>query len=344
MQKYNVIAIDLAKNVFQVCKLSPQGKVIYNREISRTKLKELLIKEKLSLVAMESCSSAHYWARYAKTAGHQVKVINARAVKGFQTKQKTDKNDALAIATAASLEHIYSIRVQSVDEQAMQSMERARNLALTHQIAQSNHIRGLLSEFGIILPQGLTSLREGIPFVLEDAQNGLPDRFRAVLLRLWEHLLVQIDHLDDLTKQLEIAIKDNDVCQKLMKLEGVGPLGALGLALRLGKGENFSSGRSASASIGLTPKQHSSGGKERIGHISKKSADMRLRSTLFQGALSVVSLVVNRPARTNKEQWLKALIERRGKKVAAIALANKTVRTAYAILKNDSVYRLEKLA
>lgn len=254
------------------------------------------------------------------------------------------KKAALAIATAASLEHIYSIRVQSVDEQAMQSMERARNLALTHQIAQSNHIRGLLSEFGIILPQGLTSLREGIPFVLEDAQNGLPDRFRAVLLRLWEHLLVQIDHLDDLTKQLEIAIKDNDVCQKLMKLEGVGPLGALGLALRLGKGENFSSGRSASASIGLTPKQHSSGGKERIGHISKKSADMRLRSTLFQGALSVVSLVVNRPARTNKEQWLKALVERRGKKVAAIALANKTVRTAYALLKNDSVYQLEKLA
>lgn len=117
---------------------------------------------------------AHYWARYAKAAGHQVKVINARAVKGFQTKQKTDKNDALAIATAASLEHIHSVRVQSVDEQAM---ERARNLALTHQIAQSNHIRGLLSEFGIILPQGLTSLREGIPFVLEDAENGLPDRF-----------------------------------------------------------------------------------------------------------------------------------------------------------------------
>lgn len=100
MQKYNVIAIDLAKNVFQACKLGSQGKVIYNREISRSKLKELLIKEKVSLVAMESCSSAHYWARYAKAAGHQVKVINARTVKGFQTKQKTDKNDA--IATAAS--------------------------------------------------------------------------------------------------------------------------------------------------------------------------------------------------------------------------------------------------
>lgn len=251
-------------------------------------------------------------------------------------KQKTDKNDALAIDTAASLEHIHSVRVQSVDDQAMQGMERGRNLALTHQIAQSNHIRGLLPELGGILPRGLTSLREGIPFVLEDAENGLPDQFRAVLLRLWEHLLIQIEHLDDLTKQLEMEIKDNDVCQKLIKLEGIGPIGTLGLALRLGKGENFSNGRSASASIGLTPKQHSSGGKERIGHISKKSADMRLRSTLFQGALSVISMVVNRSARTNKEQWLKALIERRGKKVTAIALANKTVRTAYALLKNDS--------
>lgn len=344
MQKYNVIAIDLAKNVFQVCKLSLHGKVLYNREMSRSKLKELLMKEKLSLVAMESCSSAHYWARYAKAIGHQVKVINARAVKGFQTKQKTDKNDALAIATAASLEHIHSVRIQSVDEQAMQSMDRARNLALSHQIAQSNQIRGLLSEFGIILPQGLASLREGIPIVLENAENGLPDRFRAVLLCLWQNLLVQIDHVNDLTKQLEQAIKSNDICQQLMKLEGVGPIGALGLALRLGKGENFSSGRNASACIGLTPQQHSSGGKERIGHISTRGGDKRLRSTLFQGALSVISLVVNRPAKSNKEQWLKSLIDRRGKKVAAIALANKTVRTAYAILKNDTVYQLEKIA
>ncbi|EJE4203781.1 hypothetical protein ACEWAO_14680 [Vibrio parahaemolyticus] len=145
-----------------------------------------------------------------------------------------------------------------MDDQAMQGMERGRNLALTHQIAQSNHIRGLLPELGGILPRGLTSLREGIPFVLEDAENGLPDQFRAVLLRLWEHLLIQIEHLDDLAKQIEMAIEDNDVCQKLIKFEGIGPIETLGLALRLGKGENFSSGRCASASIGLTPKQQHS--------------------------------------------------------------------------------------
>ncbi|WP_279388524.1 IS110 family transposase [Vibrio crassostreae] len=240
--------------------------------------------------------------------------------------------------------HIHSVRIQSVDEQAMQSMERARNLALTNQIAQSNQIRGLLLEFGIIIPQRLTALRKEIPFVLEDAENGLPYSLRTALLSLWEHLIAQIGHTDDLTKQLEKTVKNNPFCQKLMKLEGVGPIGALGLALRLGKGENFANGRNASASIGLTPKQYSSGGKERIGHISKRCADKRLRSTLIQGALAVIAQVVNRPPRTNKEQWLLALIERRGKKVAAIALANKTVRTAYAILKNDLVYQPGKLA
>ncbi|WP_133149682.1 transposase, partial [Enterovibrio norvegicus] len=116
------------------------------------------------------------------------------------------------------------------------------------------------------------------------AENGLPDSFRAVLHRLWAQLNVQIEHVDMLTKQLELSVNTDPVCQQLMKLEGVGPLGALGLALRLGKGENFTNGREASANIGLTPKQHSSGGKERIGHISKRNADKRLRSILFQGA------------------------------------------------------------
>ena len=341
MEKDNIIAIDLAKSVFQVCKVSPRGKIIYNREVSRKRLKELLVKETKSLVAMEACATAHYWARYAERAGHQVKVIDARIVMGFQTKQKTDKNDAIAIATAAPLEHIQSVRIQSVEEQAMQSTERARSLALTHVVAQSNQIRGLLLEFGIVIPQGINSLRRNLPMILEDAENDLPDSFRQIVMSLWEHLEVQIEHADAITSSLKGTIESNQVCQKLMKLEGVGPIGALGLSLRLGKGEHYSNGRNAAASIGLTPKQHSSGGKEHIGHISKQCADKRLRATLYQGALSVVSLVVNRPPKTHKEQWLKALIARRGKKVAAIALANKTVRTAFAILKSDSEYEPE---
>ena len=220
----------------------------------------------------------------------------------------------------------------------------ARHLAQTHQIAQSNQIRGLLAEFGIIVPPSLSQLRKHIPFILEEAENGLPSAFRETLNYLWQHLLLQIEHIDTLEQQLEKAVKHDTTCQKLMKLEGVGPIGALGLAVRLGQGENFTNGREASANIGLTPKQHSSGGKERIGHISKRNADKRLRSTLFQGALSVITQVIKRPARTNKERWLQALVERRGKKIAAVALANKTVRTAYAILKNDTEYQPVLLA
>lgn len=344
MKDTNILAIDLAKNVFQVCKRDPKGKVIFNRELSRAKLKELLAKQPRSVVAMEACGSAQYWARFALDHGHEVKIISARSVKPFQTKQKTDRNDALAIAIAASQEHIHGARIQSTEEQALQSLERARHLAQTHQIAQSNQIRGLLAEFGIIVPPSLSQLRKHIPFILEDAENGLPSAFRETLNYLWQHLLLQIEHIDTLEQQLEKAVKHDTTCQKLMKLEGVGPIGALGLAVRLGQGENFTNGREASADIGLTPKQHSSGGKERIGHISKRNADKRLRSTLFQGALSVITQVIKRPARTNKERWLQALVERRGKKIAAVALANKTVRTAYAILKNDTEYQPVLLA
>ncbi|WP_340642384.1 IS110 family transposase [Photobacterium damselae] len=165
----NILAIDLAKNVFQVCKRTAQGQIIFNREVSRNKLKELLIKESVSLVSMEACSSSHYWARYAANQGHHVKVISARIVK-----QKTDSNDALAIATAAAQEHIHRTRISTPDKQALQSLERVRNLAIAQQTAQSNQIRGLLAEFGIIIPQGLTHLRRHIPLVIEDAENNLP--------------------------------------------------------------------------------------------------------------------------------------------------------------------------
>lgn len=344
MRDNNILAIDLAKNCFQLCKLSSQGKVIYNRELSRQKLKECLAKEKTALVTMEACGGAHYWARLAVSLGHQVKVLNARVVKGFQTKQKTDKNDALAIGIAAMQAHIHSVKVLTLDEQSLQAQSRSRELALSQQIAQSNHIRGLLNEFGIVMPQGCAALKQHIPLILEDAENGLSEMFRAHLQRLWLALVAQYEYVKTLTDALEQHVKADGVCQKLMKLEGVGPQGALGLALRLGRGEHFASGRDASACIGLTPKQHSSGGKERIGHISKRSADKRLRSLLFQGALAVISHVVKRVAKTNKELWLQALVARRGTKIAAIALANKTVRTAYALLKSDSTYEAKLVA
>ncbi|WP_017818206.1 MULTISPECIES: IS110 family transposase [Vibrio] len=315
MSKPNLIAIDLAKNVFQFCHMSPAGKVLTNKEVSRAKLKELLFTSPPSLVAMEACSGAHYWARLAQSVGHTVKVINPKIIKGFQFKQKTDKNDALAIATAASLAHIHSSKVLTINEQTLQSMDRVRSLAIEQQRSSSNQIRALLFEFGITVPQGSSALRKQIPLILEDAENGLPTEFRQLLHSLWEQLQNQMAFVQDITIKLENTVKSNPICNKLMQLEGVGPICSLALYIRLGNGEAFKKSKDASACVGLTPRQHSSGGKERIGGISKTNADKRLRSILFQGALSVINHITKRSPRTYKEQWLKALIERRGKKL-----------------------------
>ena len=335
------LAIDLAKNSFQVCYMRKNGEVTSNKAISRRSLIRLLTgKQNFALIAMEACGGAHYWARLARRNGHQVKIIQPRAVKGLQLKQKTDKNDAYAIAIAAQLPHIYSCNIMSEDEQGLQCLDRARALQLAQRTALSNQMRAfLLNEFGIILPKGVGPLIKRIPDILEDAENGLPACLRQILKSQADILGIYTEQIEAYDELVVAYTKQNKVCQKLSKLEGVGPIVALGLMVRLGDGKEFAQSRDASACIGLTPKQHSTGGKERIGHISKNCADKRLRSLLYQGAMSIVYKITLRPPRTEKERWLKAMVERRGKKIATIALANKTVRTAVALIKNDEDYQ-----
>ena len=344
MNQNITIAIDLAKNSFQICKVNKNGKMEYNKAINRRALIELLGKHEAALIAMEACGVAHYWARLAKRHGHQVKIIQARAVKGLQLKQKTDKNDAYAIAIAAQLPHINPCSVMSEEEQGLQSLERVRTLQIEQRTALVNQIRGLLAEFGIVVSKGIHHLTKSLPDILEDGENGLPTNYRQALhaqSTLLTHYTEQIECYD---KLIAAHTRNHPTCQKLSKLEGVGPLVALGLMVRLGNAQEFKIGRDASACIGLTPKQHSTGGKERIGHISKNCADRRLRSLLYQGAMSMVHKVTQREPKTQKEKWLKALIERRGKKIAAVALANKTVRTAVALIKNNSEYQPQPIA
>lgn len=340
MEDNLLLAIDLAKNSFQVCYMRNNGEVLLNKAISRNSLIKLLTgKKRFSLVAMEACGGAHYWARLAKGNGHEVKIIQPRSVKGLQLKQKTDKNDAYAVGVAALLPHIFSCNLMSEDEQGLQCLDRARALQLAQRTALSNQMRGFLNEYGIVLPKGIAPLVKRIPEILEDAENGLPDSLRQVLASQADILAIQTEQIEYYDCLIAEHIKQNKICQKLSKLEGVGPIVALGLMIRLGDGKEFTHSRDASACIGLTPKQHSTGGKERIGHISKSCADKRLRSLLYQGAMSIVYKVTLRAPTTEKERWLKSIVERRGKKIAAIAMANKTVRTAVALIKSDSDYQ-----
>lgn len=342
--KFNVIAIDLAKNVFQVCKTDRNGKVIYNKAMSRHQLKQLLCNEPVSLVAMEACGGTHYWARYAKQQGHQVKSMSARRVQAFRQGQKTDANDAQAIAIAAMQPQVKACRLLTTDNQCEQGIVRIRDLLVGQKVAAAKQIRDLLLELGLPIAKGDAALMKTVPDILEDADNGITGDFRAALNEQLAYLRELLSRLAIMEKRLTSQVSSDRVCQRLQQLEGIGPVNSMGLKIALHDVGHFRNGREASACIGVTPVQHSSGGKARIGSISKISGHKGLRSSLYQGAMAVIRHLEKRQARTIKEQWLKQVMARRGKKVAAIALANKNVRTAYAILKNNSDYQPVMLA
>ncbi len=343
MYNHTVIGIDLAKNSFHVCVVDKHGKVVTDRAFTKSKLEVWLAQQLPALVAMEACGSAHYWARKMLAMGHTPMLLTTKAVSPYRQGQKTDKNDALAIAITACQPRIKTVSVKSVEQQGFQAIERMREHWLDHITATSNLIRGLLYEFGISFPKGFAALKRAIPELLEDAENGLPGAFRLQLAELYRAFVRHQNELSKVNKSLDALIRQQSDCQRLLELEGVGPVNALGIFLALGdKGESFKNGREASACIGVTPKQYSTGGVVTLGHIGKRSGNKRLRSTLIQGALSVVVSVDKRASSNTKEAWLKSLIERRGKLRAAVALANKTIRTAWAMLHYNTAYQTPK--
>ena len=344
MRQLNVLAIDLAKNTFQLCKTTPGGSVISNKKVSRSQLATLLVNEPEALVAMEACGGSHYWARYAKAQGHQVKVMPAQKVKAFLQGHKTDPNDAAAIAIAATQPMVKPCRLLTLEDQCQQSIVRIRDLLVKQKTASAKQLRDMLLELGHPIAKGDAALMKAIPEILEDGGNQLPGDFRAVLDEQRQHLKTLLARIAEVEQRLKRQINDDEVCQRLQALEGVGPVNAMSLKITLSDTEQFNNGRQAAACIGATPVQHSSGGKERLGSISKKSGHKTLRSTLYEGAMAVIRQLDKREPRTVKEQWLTHLIARRGKKVAAIALVNKTIRTAYAMLKNGTEYQPVRLA
>lgn len=342
MTNRNVIAIDLAKNVFQVCRVSSSGKTLSNKPLTRSRLKELLINSKPSIVAFEACGSAHYWGRFAESCGHIARMLPPKAVKAFRQGHKTDQTDAQAIALATQHEAIRSCTLMNVEQQSLQSFESSRRYISKQCRALANHIRALAYEYGLTIPKGNSSFFKTIPLILEDAENGFPHTLRALLYSLCEQLKVQQALLKTIEKQKAQQVNTLEPCQRLIALEGVGPVGSAMLYSCLGKGEMFKNGREASTYVGVTPKQHSSGGKTVMVGIDKKGGNKELRAVLYQGALSVISRLPAEPT-TVKQRWLIQLVQRVGVKRACIALANKTVRTAWALLSSGENYRVQPL-
>ena len=286
-------------------------------------------------IGMEACASAHHWARELQKRGYWVKLIAAQFVKPYVKSNKNDAVDAEAICEAMSRPGMRFVAVKSVAQQDTQAAHRIREELVGQRTAKANQIRGLVGEYGIVAPVGIQQLRRALPQWLENAENGLTDEFRALLADLVEDLRYLDDRIEGLTERISRCVDRDPVARRLLELRGVGPLTASALAGALGDGKTFTKGRDFAASVGLTPRQHSTGGKDRLLGISKRG-DSYLRKLLIHGARAVLRYAKNR--NDGLSQWLNDLSARKHANVVAVALANKTARVAWAIVHNDTVY------
>lgn len=292
----------------------------------------------ISLVGIEACASAHYWARELGALGHEVKLIPPQYVKPYVRGNKNDYNDALAIAEAVVRPEMHLVAVKTTDQQDIQALHRLRERRLRDRTALCNQLRGLLAEYGLIFPKGVSTLRRRLPELMEDGENGLSDLFRRLLALGYQQLQELDVHIDGYTEELERQSRQDDACQRLQTVPGYGPIVASVFHSVVGNGDAYRRGRDVSASLGLVPKQHSSGGKEVLLGISKRG-DRYLRSLLIHGARSVVI-----QAKTKNDRlscWINRLVSTRGFNKTVVALANKMARIGWVILAKKTVYQAQ---
>jgi transposase len=328
------VGIDLAKNVFQLHGVDQHGKTALKKKLKRDQLSTFFSNMEPCLIGMEACSGAHYWARFLVNQGHSVKLMAPQFVKPYVKTNKNDAADAEAICEAVTRPNMRFVTIKSPDQQALLSLHRARAGLIKTQTAQINQVRGLLTEFGIVLPVGKVVIRKHVPLILEDAENALPDTFRQVLSRLYDHLTELSEHIEQFDILLKEHFKQCELSQRIASLPGIGLISATAIVGTIGDGSEFKNGRQLSSWLGLVPRQHSSGGKNMLLGMSKRG-DAYLRTLLIHGARSVL---IARSHKLPSESWLGGLLNRRNKNVAAVALANKNARILWAMLTRGEDY------
>jgi len=333
--KITTIGIDLAKNVFQVHGVDERGKTVLKKQLRREQMAPFFANLTPCLIGMEACGSAHFWANKLAGLGHTVKLMAPQFVKPYVKTNKHDAADAEAICEAVSRPNMRFVPIKNREQQAVLALHRARQGFVKARTAQANQIRGLLGEHGIIIAQGIASIAKRLPEILADEENGLPGSFRQLIARLSDHL----KELDRQVQELEVEIqrwhRDSTASKRLAQIPGIGPITASALVATIGDAKNFENGRQLGAWLGLVPRQNSSGGKQTLLGISKRG-DTYLRTLLIHGARAVIR-VAERKA-THAGSWLEALMWRRNKNVAAVALANKNARIVWALLAHDRQY------
>ena len=287
-------------------------------------------------VGMEACAGAPYWARELAAMGHQVKLIPPQYVKPYVRGNKNDYNDALAISEAVVNPQMRFVPVKTTEQQDIQAVYRLRERRIADRTALCNQLRGLLAEYGLVLSKGVNVVRKRLPGLLEDAENGLSDRFRRLLAQSYRELRELDWHIECYTREMVRESQQSDACQRLQTIPGFGPIVASVFHSVVGNGQAYRRGRDVSASVGLVPRQHSSGGKTVLLGISKRG-DRYLRSLLVHGARSVVIQAAKKEDRLSC--WINKLRAERGYNKATVALANKMARIGWAILAYKTTYQ-----
>ncbi len=333
--KITTVGLDLAKSVFTLHGVDEHGSTVLRKTVRRAKLLELFAQLPACVVGMEACSGAQHWARELRKLGHDPRIMAAEFVEPYRQGGKNDANDAAAICEAVARPKMRLVPIKSVEQQAVLAVHRLRQGLVEERTALINRVRGLLTEYGLVIGVGRERLRQALPMILEDADNGVPGIAREVFADAARQLAELDARIGDYDRRIAALARASEPAQRLMKVEGVGPVTATALVASVGDASVFSNGRQFAAWLGLTPRQHSTGGKQRLGAMTKHG-DVYLRTLLIHGARAVLRVTSTR--NDGKSRWVESLRRRRPDNVAAVALAAKHARIIWALLAHRQEY------
>jgi transposase len=335
-QEINVLGIDIAKRVFHAVGMDERGKIVFRKRLSRHALMPFMAKLPPVRIGMEACGGAHYWARRFREHGHEVKLMAPQFVKPYIKSNKNDMRDAEGIAEAMTRPTMRFVPPKEVEQQDIQALHRVRERLIGARTALVNEVHGLMNEYGIVIPKGVSKFRQVVVGKLESEKDKLSSLSQEMFWKLIDEFAALEKQLGYYQDQLETLAATHPECQRLMTIPGIGPITATALVTAVSDANAFKNGRQLAAWLGLVPRQHCTGGKEQLLGISKRG-DQYLRKLLVHGARAVVRVVGHKPDR--RSAWIRELVARRGFNRATVAVANKNARMVWALLARQQVYQ-----